>query len=350
MANKTSRYYFRTLQSKIIAIAHFYLDKFGLLWFYKKPLQKKFEEFFYMYFTDNLTNDGVIWNPTYITYLRFIKPEDLAKDLLFDNNQVPLGSAWHPPPDYNPLFPAYYALVCYNHYLKSGDEKSLNKFIKQAEFLANFGIEYENCFILMYRKDFDLITHLKAPFYTGITQALALSVFIRASYICNLENYRRLAEKTWNSFYLPVEQGGIYRIFESKYDWIEEYPVKIPDLTLNGFLFNIIAGYEFYHFVGKKDAIIEERLRKMLRSFFYLFSRYRFGKYTKYNLRHFTFHNIPYQGLFVFMFLHLFHLSGKKIFHNLAFEYHAQTNWKAYLEFYELETDIDKIIKIYRSC
>jgi hypothetical protein len=156
--------------------------------------------------------------------------------------------------------------------------------------------------------------------------------------------FTRLVEMIYPSLFVPVKDGGVFRKLENGDPWIEEYAAKKPDMTLNGFIFCLVGLYEYYHFSNRKPET-ETQLHGLLRAFFNHFHLFVFGKYTKYHLGSPVFHNIEYQGIYPLIFLHLYRLSGKEAFRELANFYEKNTSWAAFNEYYRLPCVGDELIK-----
>jgi hypothetical protein len=90
---------------------------------------------------------------------------------------------------------------------------------------------------------------LNRPWYSGIAQGQALSVFVRLYRITNDKKYLDVAEKVFKSFLYTKNLNydpWIALIDEQGFYWIEEYPCESPTHVLNGFLHGIFGLYDYY--------------------------------------------------------------------------------------------------------
>jgi len=274
-------------------------------------------------------------NLFYHTYTHFSHPNQLASSLLFDKDGIAYSSVNNPNEQFvNPLFPAYYGLVCYNHFLQKGEVTSRQAFFKQANFLKAFGKWEDGYFKLPYEFDYAAFG-LKAPWVAGITQALAASLFFRAHLLMPEQGYDKYLEGAIKTMFIPREAGGLLCKTGEGLPWIEEYPSEPPSMVLNGFIFCIVAVIEYAHF--SKGAYYKNQSVELLRSLVSELHQYKYGKYIRHNLRHWDLSNLEYQGLYVFQFTHLYQLTGLPLFRELAIELEQAFSWKDFFYFYQME-------------
>jgi len=111
---------------------------------------------------------------------------------------------------------------------------------------------------------------VKAPWYSGMTQGEALSLFVRLYEITADQQYLEAAERTFKSFQnLRSDKAQPWTVWVDKegFYWIEEYPEDIPDQTLNGFIYGLYGLYDFY-WLRKDDSskiLIEASLTTLKR-------------------------------------------------------------------------------------
>ena len=340
MIYKSIRYYQKTSWLKLAAFIVDAVNRAGLIDNYKTGNHRKYSTLFHRDFTENWT-DAIRFENFYLPYAFFKSPVELAKHLKFDKNKVPIGRLDVKLKHHNPLFSCYYGLVCFNSYNHTTQQENLDEFLNQVDFLNRYGIENSNGFWLPYLEDLPKF-ELKAPWFAGITQALAISVFIRAYVQTDQEIYRQRAIQLYRPLFIPVEEGGFLKNTLEGYLWIEEYPSRQPTYVLNGFVFIMIALVEYFHEV-EHTILVKERLDKCMETFFNSLHHYTFGAYTKYSRKGRTFSNIEYQGLYVFLFLHLYHLTGKSAFKELARFYNSNTDWALFFSFFQIKEGHERV-------
>ena len=349
MPNKTMGYYWRTIKLKANAFAYAGMEKLGFLDNYLKKQSAHFIRLHIRDFNESVASGQSAFHPFFYTYCHFGHPDELGRNLKFSENGVAWGRSDQHQIEYiNPFFSAYYALVCFNHYQKTASPDSLDKFKTQAVFLSDYGKNENGCFHFFYDFLYEKYS-IEPPWCSALMQAAALSIFIRASDVFKDETYARLADKVYRSLYVPIgKTGGVLRTLDDGCIWMEERPAPFPDLTLNGFVYCLVSVYEYYHWKGKPGKV-EEQLQNLVRTFFIYLPIFVRGKWTRYNCHSMKFHNIEYQGFMTCLFLHLWKLSGKKAFGELAINYNNNTDWGAFYEFYGLKNESTSRVEKYFS-
>ena len=271
----------------------------------------------------------------YSTYSHFENPKELARGLLFNDEGVAINaSSTKYASEINLLFPSYFGLVCYNHFLKTKNATSLALFWKQVNFLAENGTWEHSNYLLFY--DFDYIKfELKAPWISGITQALAASLFIRAHLEQPAAQWEKMIEGCVAPMLNPVQNGGLLASTANGSPWVEEYPSNSPSLVLNGFIFCIISAFEYAAFTDRPSDV--SRVSAWCESMVKNLHHYTYGQYIRHNLKHWDFSNIEYQGLNIFQFVHLYQITKQPLFRKLAHQYHQHINWDSFYNFYGIE-------------
>ncbi len=114
--------------------------------------------------------------------------------------------------------------------------------------------------------EFDFALHgevnetAEAPWYSGMAQGQALSLFSRLYEVTRKVPYAVNAVAVFNSLALVgiSEDPWVSRLVDGFY-WIEEYPTPVPDKTLNGYLFSIIGLYDFYQALEDPRSLLYMR-------------------------------------------------------------------------------------------
>lgn len=98
----------------------------------------------------------------------------------------------------------------------------------------------------------DLI--LTDPWFSGMAQGQALSLFSRLAYYADDEIARQLADKVYATLDYNQKASNEVVFIEDRYAWIEEYPDSILDHTFNGFMFAVIGIYDYYHLINDSKS------------------------------------------------------------------------------------------------
>ena len=86
----------------------------------------------------------------------------------------------------------------------------------------------------------------RPPWYSGMSQGLALALFVRLWEYTRDDAYRQLADRTYNSL-RNMGRGSepwVSWIDGGRYLWIEEYPQQL-DRTFNGYVFALIGLHDY---------------------------------------------------------------------------------------------------------
>jgi len=87
---------------------------------------------------------------------------------------------------------------------------------------------------------------LKAPWFSGMVQGIALSLLVRACHVEGPERWALLTQQTWKSYHVSVEDGGFCRTVENGVIY-EEYPGPELDCVFNGMCCALIGLWEVWH-------------------------------------------------------------------------------------------------------
>lgn len=333
MRRRNLTYYLKTIRLKALAQQHRLLANSSSSKKVKARLKAQNQKTFNSWNLSELDHSKE--DSFFYCYGHFSSPADLSPSLLFNEAGVAYSSLRNPFSDFiNPLYPAYYGLVCYNHFLQTKTKDSAVAFWTQVEFLSQYGSWKEAQFELAYQFDFPAFG-LKAPWQAGITQALAASLFLRAHLLRPDQGYDKLGKGCLAIMLAPKEQGGLQCRTPEGYPWIEEFPSPEPSLVLNGFIFCMITTLEYAQFT--KAPLYKDHAAQLLESLMHSLHHYQYGKYLRHNMRHSSLSNLEYQGLYVFQFIHLYRLTGYSFFFEFAQHLDKAFDWKDFMYFYQIE-------------
>jgi len=158
---------------------------------------------------------------------------------------------------YNPIAISQYGLGHYNLFRATGDNKYLNIFLEQADWLTEH-IEKNSKGLHVWNHHFDweYRNTLKAPWYSALSQGQGISVLVRAFKETQQKKYLNSAEKAFESFKFDIFEGGVKYTDENGYIWFEEAIVNPPTHILNGFLWSLWGVYDYYLLTKNKTSKI----------------------------------------------------------------------------------------------
>ena len=266
------------------------------------------------------------FNLFYKTYFYFDSTDIFSTNYEFKNG-FPIGMKnGHQVP----LIPLYFGLVYIN---TAFNTTSFD--LQLLKNIANFTIENStvkgNTLLLEHGFDYSIFG-LKAPWTSGITQAIASSFFLRLYSITKDKAYLSQAEKYFKAC---TSEEDCLTVTKSGLEWVEEYKSNPTALVLSGHIFAIIAAGELHQLTFKDEY--KFYTENWLRSLVAELSSYQYEEYLIHNKFQWKFSNIEYQGLNVGQFLHLYELTGNEVFLELYKYYDSRLNWDNFNRFYGIK-------------
>ncbi|MDZ4181431.1 MAG: D-glucuronyl C5-epimerase family protein [Candidatus Cloacimonadaceae bacterium] len=178
-------------------------------------------------------------------YSELLTGKPLNQRQLYDSEGIPVQSYRAYGLQYNPLFIAAQAKRDYDE-----SPRNTQRFKQLSSWLAERAEYTDSGLWLPY--GFDLPDYeLRAPWHSGLAQAVALSVFARRQVLEPEGKWADLAKQTFNTLKpgskltLETEGGGL---------WYMEYPSRVDPYVLNGMM-SILLELDTYHKLsGDKEA------------------------------------------------------------------------------------------------
>ncbi|WP_448073235.1 D-glucuronyl C5-epimerase family protein [Georgenia yuyongxinii] len=153
----------------------------------------------------------------------------------------------------HPVATAQYALHALASYHREGGAEYLRRATANAEALLAHGKLREGALWFPYDRDYVLggvgNNVIRAPWYSGMAQGQALSLFVRMYEETGSQKWRKAADRTMESFL--VERDGAtglgFALVEDGNLWFEEYAGNTePLLVINGQNFALFGLYDYY--------------------------------------------------------------------------------------------------------
>lgn len=160
---------------------------------------------------------------------------------------------------YHPVGLATRALQLLDTYRLRKDHRYLNAARAVADRLVKMSVVVRGARYLPYLFDFplhgDRSEVLRAPWYSGMAQGMALSVFARLHALEGRPEDLEVARSLFASLRPHGRKTPWVTAADSAgYLWIQEYPGRHPDDTLNGFNFALFGVYDYLMETGDPDA------------------------------------------------------------------------------------------------
>jgi hypothetical protein len=272
----------------------------------------------------------------YLPYLLF-SPESAAKGFYFDSKGVPVRSVEDRKAHFNPLFPAYFGLVCWNAWQLSRDQSHMEAAFQMGNILAECVRWEDEKASLEYETDFQRY-RLKAPWIAGITQGIAASLFLRLQDDSKDAQWGELAAGLLKAMMAPVSAGGTFRLTPEGLPWLEEYPGTEPSFVLNGFMYSIIALLEYEN---SNNQSLEISSGEFVDSLLQLFPLYLYPGYLRYSRLYGNFCNMSYRGFHVLLCLHLYMFTDRVAFYRLAELLEEDMRWDQFCFYHHLPKPVE---------
>ena len=163
----------------------------------------------------------------------------------------------------HPVAQASDGLDALSSYRLSGDSRYLNRALADADRLVDRKVVSDDAWYYPYPFDFalhgDPDDMMVAPWFSGMAQGQALSLFVRLHQTTGAAEWRTAADATFASFLnAPVaDRPSTVNIDPSGFLWLEEYPMWPPtssDRTLNGHVFAIYGLYDYFRLTSDARA------------------------------------------------------------------------------------------------
>ncbi len=148
---------------------------------------------------------------------------------------------------FHPLSVATGGILAYERFMETGDSAYFRTMQDQVRYLSDtarvdtafggkgLGIPYDWAY-----------GQLKAPWYSGMTQGVALSLLIRYEHLTGDPAMEPLMRKIAYLILQPETAGGCLSTTKEGYTWIEEYPRSTEHRhVLNGFINALIGLLEY---------------------------------------------------------------------------------------------------------
>lgn len=259
-----------------------------------------------------------LWEDSYLIN------ENGVPEVMFNNNYQK-----------HPVASAQYGLVSYDDYLKTKNDESLEKFWNQVFFLERYGQivgDDEIAFPYLFNlKEYELI----APWYSGLAQGNAASIFIRAYYLSNDEKFKKLALKSLNFMLKSLEKGGCQTETPEGLMWISEYPNDKVPYVLNGFVFSIIG-------LGEYSALSDDiNFQNLFMDYVHVLKEvipyYEKDDWLIYDRLHNKKVDNNYMGFQILQLYQLYEMTNDDYFFKKAREWESNYDWSLFFEYFGYE-------------
>ena len=149
---------------------------------------------------------------------------------------------------YKPAYIAWWGLVNLGHYLRHHDEKSLQAFLRQVDWLESHAVVREDG-STVWMNNYDCLqgkTFLRAPWISGYDQGLVISALVRGYRLTGRPHLLELLRGASMIFTREVSEGGVRDSLDDGGALYSELPGQsIPGIQ-DGFMSALLGLYDLY--------------------------------------------------------------------------------------------------------
>jgi hypothetical protein len=184
--------------------------------------------------------------------------------------------------NYLPGYIAWYGLVHLGHYLRRGDQTSLDVFLKQISWLETHAVVKDGAAV--WTMNFDYLVQpvlMKAPWISAHVQGLVISALVRGWRVTRRPYLLELLKKSAKVFESDVEDNGL-RIRVNQHSIYTEIPGSPPPGILDGFMTSLLGLYDL--FVETADSKIGQLFTEGIDGLKYMLPKWNYrNKWSWYN-------------------------------------------------------------------
>jgi hypothetical protein len=163
-------------------------------------------------------------------------------------------------PQFHAVSAAQYGLFALAAYDRDGNAEYLRRATGNAQALIDNAEERDGALWFPYPFDFALggeeANTIRAPWYSGMAQGQALSLFVRMYEHDGDQKWRDAAENTFNSYFVEKrDDGPWFTLVHDGHLWFEEYAGNTdPLLVINGHNFALFGLYDYFQLTHDERA------------------------------------------------------------------------------------------------
>lgn len=166
---------------------------------------------------------------------------------------------------YNPIAIAQYGLGNFNLYCSSGKQEQRRRWLTVADWLvSHLERNAAGPWVWNHYFDWEYRTPLRAPWYSALAQGQGISLLLRAHLETDNDTYMNAAQRAFEAFLKPMDEGGVSFVDGNSNIWFEEYIVSPPTHILNGFIWASWGVYDY--FLATKEPGAEDLFKRAVQT------------------------------------------------------------------------------------
>lgn len=219
-----------------------------------------------------------------------------------------------------PVHCILYALGNCEKFRKTKQELHKDNFLKVADWLVKYQDEKKGWKSHVAMPKFGL----KQPFYSAMTQGMAISTFVRAAIVTGQNSFIDNAVSALELYQIDVNGGGVSRKIDG-YIFYEEYPSIRKHHVLNGFIYSMWGLLDLIRY--NDNALARQLWEEGLATLAQWLPQYDIGYWSLYHIGDGLKNpaTIPYHELHIEQLKAMYDITGQKIYKDYA------EKWAAYM-------------------
>ena len=157
---------------------------------------------------------------------------------------------------YSPVNICQYGFIIHADYLENPNEKDYNLLLACIDKLEETKCEDTDT-VKWVNKYVNKRYNIPAPWCSAMDSGEALSFYLRIYQLTKEKHLLSTAMKIYNFLKIDFAQGGVRRVDEKGYVWLEEYPSDPPSYVLNGFIYAILGLYDLFRVTESKEVKVD---------------------------------------------------------------------------------------------
>jgi heparosan-N-sulfate-glucuronate 5-epimerase len=182
---------------------------------------------------------------------------------------------------YNPISIAQWGLGNYNLWRRTAQQDYRERFVMASNWLTDHLEQNPSGkWVWNHYFDWDYRETLNAPWYSGLAQGQGISLLVRAHAETARSEYLKAAQRAFETFLVPVANGGVSFTDRDGDLWFEEYIVSPPTHILNGFIWAVWGVHDYY--LATKEECAKILFQAAVKTLLNNLNRYDWGFWSLY--------------------------------------------------------------------
>jgi heparosan-N-sulfate-glucuronate 5-epimerase len=220
---------------------------------------------------------------------------------------------------------AQYGLILHAEYLEKPTDIIYSEMMNCANKIVNISSSFNSDCIVWYYYSESSKYKMKNPWTSAMAQGQVISFLLRIYQITKKNLYFDLSIKAYNYLQLDISKGGVKRIDENGFYWLEEYPSDPPSYVLNGFIYALFGLFDLFRVT--KNLVVKNEIDSYVYTLRENIHKFDSGYWSYYDLLHFELVRYYYQlNVHSLQLEVLHHLTNESVFMHYAEKWKKNVN------------------------